>query len=85
MIYWVTFGEDDQGNDLSSTEYLSWYGEAWKTGPSLPAEYARKGHCAVQINKIEAAILGGVSAGSTYRDDILIFNFEDAKWKVGPM
>ena len=44
MIYWVTFGEDDSGNDLSSTEYLPWYGESWKSGPSLDAEYARKGH-----------------------------------------
>ena len=87
LIYWVSFGEDDTGGDLSSTEYLPWYGESWKSGPSLDAEYARKGHCAVQINKCEAAILGGVTTNDTdltYRDDILIFNFEDAKWKLGP-
>lgn len=84
MIYWVTFGEDDQGNDLSSTEYLSWYGESWKTGPSLDPSYARKDHCTVQINKCEAAVLGGVSNDTAFRDDILIFNFEDAKWKLGP-
>jgi len=45
LIYWVTFGEDDTGNELSSSEYLPWYGESWKSGPSLGAEYARQGHC----------------------------------------
>jgi len=84
LIYWVTFGEDELGNDLSSSEYLPWYGEHWRSGPALDAEYARKGHCAVQINPCEAAILGGVSNDTNYRDDILIFNFEDAKWKQGP-
>jgi len=84
LIYWVTFGEDDSGNDLSSTEYLPWYGESWKSGPSVDAEYARKGHCAVQINYCEAALLGGVTNDTEFRDDILIFNFDDAKWKVGP-
>ena len=44
----MTFGEDDSGNDLSSTEYLPWYGESWKSGPSLDAEYARKGHNGVK-------------------------------------
>jgi hypothetical protein len=48
LIYWVTFGEDDSGNDLSSTEYLPWYGESWKSGPSVDAEYARKGHNGVK-------------------------------------
>ena len=80
----MTFGEDESGNYLSTTEYLPWYGESWKPGPSLAESYARKGHCTVQINKCEAAVLGGVSNETDYRDDILIFNFEDAKWKLGP-
>ena len=25
LIYWVTFGKDDTGNDLSSSEFLPWY------------------------------------------------------------
>ena len=82
-IYWVTFGEDELGSDLSSTEILTWYGD-WIQGPNLTSEFARKGHCALQINECEAAILGGVSDDVNYRDDILIFNFEDAKWKQGP-
>ena len=43
-----------------------------------------EGHCAVQINYCEAALLGGVTNDTEFRDDILIFNFDDAKWKVGP-
>ena len=43
-----------------------------------------EGHCAVQINDCEAAVLGGVTNDTEFRDDILIFNFDDAKWKLGP-
>ena len=43
-----------------------------------------EGHCAVQINDCEAAVFGGVTNDTEFRDDILIFNFDDAKWKLGP-
>ena len=59
------------------------YGD-WIQGPGIAEEYKRKGHCAVQINSCEGAILGGVTDDTTFRDDIVIFNFEDAKWKQGP-
>ena len=83
MAFWVTFGEDEQGNDLNTTEIYTWYGD-WIEGPAIADEYKRKGHCTVQINHCEAAVLGGVTDDSTFRDDIVIFNFEDAKWKQGP-
>jgi hypothetical protein len=84
----VTFGEDNQGNELSTTEMLMWYGD-WIKGPSLPTEYRRQDHCSVQINSCEIAIIGGFRddgvAGLTLLDDILIYNFEDGRWKKGPM
>jgi len=83
MAFWVTFGEDEQGNDLNTTEIYTWYGD-WIEGPAIADEYKRKGHCTVQINHCEAAVLGGVTDDTTFRDDIVIFNFEDAKWKQGP-
>jgi len=83
MAFWVTFGEDETGNDLNTTEIYTWYGD-WIQGPGIAEEYKRKGHCAVQINSCEGAILGGVTDDTTFRDDIVIFNFEDAKWKQGP-
>jgi len=46
----------------------------------------RSGHCMVQINEDEVALIGGseLQSNLTYYDSIDIYNFEENTWREGP-
>ena len=46
----------------------------------------RSGHCMVQINEDEVALIGGseLQSNLTYYDTIDIYNFEENTWREGP-
>lgn len=83
-FWWISGGEGPTGGggstELKSSELLMWYGK-WEEGPNLPLAY--DGHCAIQTNECETAVLGGRS-GTNELDYIFIYNWEDERWKAGP-
>ena len=84
MAFWMTFVKDKNDNDLTTTEIYTKLGQ-WIEGPGLNDTYLPKTERSiVQFKSIpcESAILGGVTNDNTFRDDIVIFNFEPNGSKV---
>ena len=73
---WVMGGLDnDQPDDdttLSSSEFVSSYGDASQPGPDLPSP--RFGHCAVKLSTGQVMVLGGGLQRDRIGKNVIIFN-----------
>lgn len=76
--------------------YIMMHDLRWDTVPTVMPRH-RSGHCSVQINDCEIALIGGgegvwhdlETAGSFYSAtsyvlEIDIYNFKTNKWRTGP-
>ena len=73
---WVTGGEDQSGNDLKTTEFVTKYGQT-SQGPDLPL--ALYGHSIVPLNSGAFIFIGGSGDSSGTH-----FYEEKKGWRPGP-
>ncbi len=91
-MWLVSFGESSGLEVTATMDQKPWYDKnGWRETaeiPPLPPNNnmdARQGHCMIQINSFEVAILGGFQADDTSElDKVLIYNFEKKTWRYGP-
>ena len=74
--WWVTGGQDKDGNPLKSTE-IRWANGTWGPGPDLPQ--AVYGHCVIQIQRDISVIIGGQPFHDNYQ-----YNWVTKQWDTFP-